>query len=306
MGASAGQDGTGGVPPIPPDGDDDCTRLFRMVNRNSWIAFDSNSDSARRSIFIMRPDASVVEQLTKGVNLDVEPSLSPDGKSVSFTSDRAGVSQIFIMHLEQRTPRQLTFRPEGADQSAFSRDGKLIAFHSGAAIYTINVDGSDERLVATGATASDGYFGPEFSADGAELVFDRTYEIDAVRLDGSGLRTIVRNVTTVMKAPAVSFEGTEIAYDVSCDTGKSSVWISPVAATTNRCGEQRVTLIGDFKLGQPLEAKRPTWISSTVLAYEYVHDDTKLGSIGLTSRTGREICLVGPAAADCRNPSGAP
>jgi Tol biopolymer transport system component len=277
-----------------------------MVNLNSWIAFDSDIDSARRSIFIMRPDASVVQQLTKGVNLDVEPSLSPDGKSLSFTSDRAGISQIFVMDLAQRSPRQLTFRPEGADQSAFSRDGRLIAFHSGAAIYTINVDGSGERLVAMGAKASDGYFWPEFSADGTELIFDHTSEIDAVRLDGSGFRNIVRNVTTIMKAPTVSVDGTEIAYGVSCDAGKSSVWTSPFLSTTNRCGEQRVTLIGDFKLGQPLEASHPTWLSSTVLAYEYVHDDTKLGSIGLTSRTGREICLIGPAAADCRNPSGAP
>jgi hypothetical protein len=285
-----------GAPAPPPDGGDGCALMLSLVNVQSWIAFDSDSDNFQRNIYMIHPDRTGMTQLTKGSNLDKEPAFSPSGAELTFTSDRAGGLQIFMMDLATRMPRQLTRRAEGADQSSFSRDGKMVAFHSGPSVYVIGIDGTGERLVATGLDNFNAYFWPQFSADGTELVFDRNNEINAARLDGVGLRQIVQNWTTTIKAPAISASGTEVAYSVWCDG--LSVWTSPFTTTTEPCKGRRVTPLDGYDAG------RPTWGSNSVIAYERVNKSTNLATITAISRSANSPpCVLTSTSADSRNPS---
>jgi Tol biopolymer transport system component len=306
---SGGAGGAGGAIQPPPPLDDagapgtqpSCSSLVGMLNAQGWIAFDSDHDNFHRNLYMMHADRSSLTQLTTGLNNDREPFFSPDGKQLSFTSNVAGNSQIFLMDVATRAAIKLTNRAEGADESSFSRDGQWVAFHSGASVYIIKVDGSGEQLVATGlAAGSNAYHWPAFSADGTELVFDRYNEIDATKLDGTGFRYVVGNTTAQIKSPAVSPAGADVAYQVGCynDGGILSIWTTPFATQTRLCEGRRVTP------PDGRDSRNPAWVTSTVIAYERVDKVTNLGTVAIISReAGSMPCILTPAVEDSRNPT---
>lgn len=269
---------------------------------NVWIAFDSDRDF-NRDIYMIRPDGTDLTRLTSEPGIEKEPAFSPGGDRLTFTSDRGGDGfQIYLLYLASNQVTKVTHRAEGADQSRFSPDGELITFHSGASVYIIRPDGTEETLVATGLDSFNAYFWPAFSADGQQLVFDRNNEINAVRLDGSGFRMVVRNWTTTIKSPSVSPGGGEIAYQVYCDDGGPSIWTTPFSTVTDPCGGRRLT-----PPGQP-PSQRPAWGPDNWFAYERVDKASNVATIGLISRTeGVPRILTsdapGSVAADNRNPS---
>ncbi|MDX2053001.1 MAG: hypothetical protein SFV15_11450 [Polyangiaceae bacterium] len=269
------------------------------------IAYDSDALGFNRDIFISRADGSERVRVTDYPSAETEPNFSPDGASLVFTSDMNGQPQIFLLHLASGSLSQLTSRPEGADQAGFSRDGRFIAFHSGASVYVIGVDGLGERLIATGLDTFNAYFWPEFSADGEEVLFDRNNELNAARLDNLAIRPVVQNSTTTIKMPAVSPDGREVAYSVNCSTGfaaeGASIWTTPYGTATAPCDGRRVTPQEPFSLA------KPAWATVDVLAYERIDTANNLARIAVTSRAvGSVPCLVTPADADYRNPNWAP
>jgi Tol biopolymer transport system component len=269
------------------------------------IAFDSDRIDFQRQLYWVRANgADLTRVLTDGF-LDKEPAFSPDGRKLAFSSDRAGAgtTQIFVLDLSTWQITKLTSRAEGADQPAFSRDGVLVAFHSGASVYVVGADGSNERLVATGLDSFNAYFWPSFSADDTQLVFDRNNEIDAAVFNppslGSPIRMIVQNTTMIMKQPAVGPDGQDVAYQSQC-TGPTSVWTTPFSVTTDVCKGRRVTPVGET-------ASRPAWGTTTYLAYERVDATSNVATIAVISRAiGSTPCVITDLQGDNRNPTWSP
>jgi dipeptidyl aminopeptidase/acylaminoacyl peptidase len=269
---------------------------------DAWVAFDSDAANFNRDLYAVRPDGSQLTRLTTDPSVDKEPYFSPIGDRLSFTSDRNGLPQIFVMDLASRAVSQVTHRTQGADQSSFSVDGQLLAFHSGASIFTIKPDGSGETLVATGLDNFNAYFSPRFIGN-TELVFDRRNEINAIKLEGTDLRNIVHNWTTSIVAPSVSPQGNEIAYAVGCGIGAMveglSVWTATASVSTEPCSGRRVTPADD-----PLTSTRPSWGPANTIAYERVDPATNIGRITLITRaTGSIPCSLSAATNDSRNPN---
>jgi Tol biopolymer transport system component len=265
------------------------------------IAFDSDREDFIRHVYVMRADGTNVTRVTGEAYAAREPSFHPDGASMTFTVERYGISQIYFMNGATREVMKVTSRPEGADQSSISRDGAWVAYHSGPSVYVSRLDGSGEKLVATGLDDYNAYFWPHFSADDSELVFDRNNEIDAAKIDGSGFRQIVQNSITTIKSPAVSPDGRELAYDVHCDPSGESVWTTPFGTKTEPCGGRRVSPVG------ATDSQRPAWGSSTYLAYEVVDASTNLASIAVMSRQSRSTpCVLTAPGGDNRNPTWSP
>ena len=112
-----------------------------------------------------------------------QPRLSPDGKTLAFTSARSGSAELWLADIDGANPRQLTrLGSRIIGYPDWSPDGKRIAFHARIAdrynneprLYFVDVDGSgvaqqfgDERLGALGLSQ------PAWSADG-EHVFAST------------------------------------------------------------------------------------------------------------------------------------
>jgi tricorn protease len=61
---------------------------------------------------------------------EIFPKFSPDGKSIAFTGDYDGNTDVFVMPAAGGEPRRLTYHP-GADLVlAWTPDGKKILFRS--------------------------------------------------------------------------------------------------------------------------------------------------------------------------------
>lgn len=102
---------------------------------------------------IWRWDAQSGEttQLTLHEACDAYPKLSPDGRSIAFSSDRDGNYNVYVMNARGGAPRQLTWHAHGDYVADFSSDGKWLYFTSTRidrhALWRVPVDGGTEELV---------------------------------------------------------------------------------------------------------------------------------------------------------------
>jgi Tol biopolymer transport system component len=158
---------------------------------------------------------------------DSYPSVSPDGKTLVFQSNRNGLNQLYVMDVESKRTRQLTDFAHGAETPVFAPDGRRIVFAvyvdaGNNDVFVINADGSDMRRLTSGP----GYDGhPHWSSDGQRIVFnsDRTtpnpdapwserwHEIFSMRADGGDVRQHTQ-CKAVCTYPSLSPDGTKLLY----------------------------------------------------------------------------------------------
>ena len=225
---TSNRDGDFDIYVMKSDGSDQ-HRLTDMAGRDSspaWsprgdqIAFVNGGDTTfaglvnstacnHPNIYLVSADGGVPDKLTdKGANTD--PSWSPDGKRIAFTSDRDGDYEIYLLDVDGGRLVQLT-NNEGVDDvdPTWSPDGFNIAFGSGYArqdfcrmegiienpdgpaaktwgadLYIVGVDGSGLNRLTFDGTNSD----PAWVSDGSGLVFtkgsDAGFELFFLELAG--------------------------------------------------------------------------------------------------------------------------
>jgi dipeptidyl aminopeptidase/acylaminoacyl peptidase len=111
-----------------------------------------------------------VIRLTNDSGLSESPALSPDGKLVAYSSDRAkeGEMDLYVKQVAGGQPIRLTFDGIGNTNPNFSPDGSRIVFESrrdGGGIYEIRAFGDQARLLARGGSA------PVYSPDGSQVAY---------------------------------------------------------------------------------------------------------------------------------------
>jgi TolB protein len=110
--------------------------------------------TGHKEIWVMEPDGKNQRQITHFNSTSIEPSISPDGTKVAFTSYARGNPGIFVFSVDP--VRDLRFYNQGASVNSspsFTPDGKQIIYSSSAGrccrIFLANLDGSGFRPVSS-------------------------------------------------------------------------------------------------------------------------------------------------------------
>ena len=225
--------------------------------------------SGINDIFKMNPDGTGVVKLTHSGSFNGSPGWSPDGKKITFASDRRnhqGRMEIHVMNADGSNVRRLTTLPSDAmleDAPRFSPDGSRIVFTryitdpGRSALFTVRVRGGGlKQLTPWGNGASDA----DFSPDGKKLVFEAFPnkecggEIYTVEADGQHLTNITdTRCQGVSGDPVWSPNGKKILFRWGHAEGGEFV-IAP--ATMNPDGSAR-----HFISPNPKEGHHPDWES---------------------------------------------
>jgi Tol biopolymer transport system component len=192
-------------------------------------------------IFANSLDGQRIQRLTATSGYDAEATVSPDGKTIVFTSMRDGDLDLYAMNLDGTHVRRLT-REVGYDGGGFfSPDSRRIVYRahhpqtadevdeyrkmlaqnlvepSRLEIYVMNADGTGVRQVTNNGASN---FAPFFHPDGRRIIFasnvgDKTgpFHLYLINDDGTGLEQ-------------VTMEGSFNSFPMFAPDGKTLVWIS--------------------------------------------------------------------------------
>lgn len=173
---------------------------FSKDGKNIFLTL---SQGGTPDIFKMTLDGELVSKLTNGPRgaMNVEPSVSPDGSKIAFSSDRSGQTMIHIMGADGSNPKRVTFAGKFNASPSWAPDGSRIAFAGWAEdhfdIFTMKDDGTDMVRI-TSAKKANGKWAqnedPVFSPDGRFLMYTSnrtgTNQLFISNLDGSEERRI--------------------------------------------------------------------------------------------------------------------
>ena len=79
-------------------------------------------------VWVCHADGSNPIQLTKGDKNSSNPNWSPDGRWISFTSNRDGKTNLYLLPADGGEAEKITEVKTGVSSYEWSRDGKMIAF----------------------------------------------------------------------------------------------------------------------------------------------------------------------------------
>jgi Tol biopolymer transport system component len=198
-----------------------------------WALFDYD-------IYVADSSGEHARRLTDNPGYDAEGTLSPDGRTIVFTSLRNGDLDIYTMRTDGSHLRRLTHTLGYDGGPFFSPDGKLIvyrAYHPATAqdstdyrallaqhlvrptkmdLWVMNADGSHQRQITNLPGAS---FAPYIAPDGRRIIFasnyqnprSRNFDLYLVNLDGTGLEQVTTN-PDFDAFPMFSPDGTQLVW----------------------------------------------------------------------------------------------
>ena len=134
-----------------------------------------------------------MRQLTQGAAIITEPTWSPDGSKLAFTSDRGGRPQIYELDVATGQVRRLTYQGNYNARARYSPDGKSIVFISGGSTFRIAVQDLQTgalRVLSQGSEDES----PSFAPNGAMIIYASQYGdagvLSTVSFDGKARQRV--------------------------------------------------------------------------------------------------------------------
>ncbi|MCK0109131.1 amidohydrolase family protein [Flavobacteriaceae bacterium S0825] len=97
-----------------PEGDWNFKEVSLNTNEGTWMNIDVSPDGTKIAfdllgdIFIMNANGGKATALRTGLPFEIQPRFSPDGKTISFTSDAGGGDNIWAMNIDGSDAKQIT------------------------------------------------------------------------------------------------------------------------------------------------------------------------------------------------------
>lgn len=219
-------------PPVP-----DRSKIKKYV----WPIYESYD------IFVADFNGKITKRLTNTPGYDAEGTVSPDGKTIIFTSMRNGDIDLYTMNTDGTNVRQIT-NTVGYDGGAcFSPDGKLITWRASRPqtdeeikeykellaqglvmptrmeLFVANADGTNARQVTKLGKAN---WAPAFTPDSKRLIFASNHEHERgypfnlylVNFDGTGLERISKD-ESFDAFPMFSPDGKKLIFSSNRNNG---------------------------------------------------------------------------------------
>jgi len=202
------------------------------TNQGTWISVDVSPDG-KTIVFDMMGDIYSIPitggkatQITKGMQYDVHPRYSPDGKSLVFISDKSGSDNIWTMDLSSKEDKQVTQEKKHNFFSAeWTPDGEYIVGVKGRRSIKPHIyhkdGGSGSQLVSKPENVK--LIDPAFSADGKLLYFSQRngswnynaqlpqYQISTYDMEDGDIDTITSKYGSAF-TPTLSADGNWLVY----------------------------------------------------------------------------------------------
>ncbi len=199
--------------------------VSKLSNHKAGGQLLSSSDE-NVGILSMAADGSDRKKINIGGS---EPSWSPDGTRIAFTSNLAGHRNIYTINANGDGLKQLTNNYARDKFPRWSPDGSKIVFVSerdnNSEIYIMNSDGSNQINV-TYHPDYDAF--PDWSPDGSKIAFtsvrDGNAEIYLINVDGSNPVRITHHSSDESR-PSWSPDGSKIAFTSNRDSRDRSTQI---------------------------------------------------------------------------------
>ena len=113
-----------------------------------WIAYARREPgSSIRELWLVHPDGSQPRRLTRLRGVAQAPAWSPDGRRIVFSANVSGKGfDIYMIGVDGREVKLVTSRDDSFEPS-WSPDGKTIAFSSVGALFLIDLENGEERML---------------------------------------------------------------------------------------------------------------------------------------------------------------
>ncbi|HVG28950.1 MAG TPA: winged helix-turn-helix domain-containing protein [Pyrinomonadaceae bacterium] len=198
----------------------------------------ASTASGEPNVWVMNADGSARKQLTSERGGNVQPAVSPDGRTIVFVSYRTGERHLWAMNADGGEPRQLT-RGEGDDAPTFTPDGAWIVYTSyaggrptlwkmpargGAAVRVADIVADDAAVSPDGKLVACHRYADPLSHGKLALVS---------LADGVVVREF--ELPGAASSPALRWtpDGKAVAL-VAMSAGVSNLWLQPVDGATAR------------------------------------------------------------------------
>lgn len=188
--------------------------------RSTWVVANADIDGNTEIIKLPVGGGSTMNLSTNAAS-DYDPAISPDGTRIAFVSNReSGVENVWVMASDGSSASNLTFNPlipsSSSSSPAWSPDGSKIAFSSNrygpSDIWTMNSDGSDQRVVAWDSATDDQ---PSYNDDATRIAYQSEGRIVSIRPDGTDREYVTDPQAVGAQSdanPVYSPDGHELAF----------------------------------------------------------------------------------------------